>query len=92
MFAGAHHASMKMLREEGPKASIEIRRKALGPQSGSQKAIFEAELHVRERTPRTARVQRAEQSGQDAGYRNAFGPQSGSHRIARSRFYPTLSR
>ena len=44
MFAGAHHASMKMQREEGPKASIEIGRKAFGPQSGSEKAIFEVDV------------------------------------------------
>ena len=53
MCAYAYHASMKMQRAEGPKASIEIRRKALGPQSGSEKVILEVVVGDAQLSPQT---------------------------------------
>ena len=43
MFAGEHHASMKMQRAERPKATIEARRRALGRRIESEKVVFKAD-------------------------------------------------
>ena len=54
MFAGAHHASMKMQREE------QSGQDARGPQSGSQKVIFEVDAMCACAHHASMKMQRAE--------------------------------